>query len=223
MLSTLGAVALTLMTSLSPIQQAVLDKIASGETSGGNGYSEIFGGRKFQSFTGHPNIKVPVGDGQYTTAAGRYQMTLPTWQAQKARLGLKDFSPASQDAAALDLAQRTYQQNTGRDLISDTAAGRTNWSALSNQWTSLKGKSSGPTGATQLASNPLSLPAQLSPSSQLNPNPQPEPGFQLGTLRAALPGVFLTPVDHDPWSLAPTPSLLPISHDPFQKEASNAP
>ncbi|NDG04091.1 MAG: lysozyme, partial [Alphaproteobacteria bacterium] len=39
----------------------------------------------------------------FTTAAGGYQFIRPTWQRLRDRLGLEDFSPASQDAAAVEL------------------------------------------------------------------------------------------------------------------------
>lgn len=38
-----------------------------------------------------------------STAAGRYQLTRPTWSALKAQLDLHDFTGPSQDAAALQL------------------------------------------------------------------------------------------------------------------------
>ncbi len=43
----------------------------------------------------------------YSTAAGRYQIILPTWEYLKMRAGLSDFTPLWQDRAALMLlAQR---------------------------------------------------------------------------------------------------------------------
>jgi lysozyme len=38
-----------------------------------------------------------------STAAGAYQIIKPTWMRIKSRLGLMDFSPASQDMAAVEL------------------------------------------------------------------------------------------------------------------------
>lgn len=42
-------------------------------------------------------------NGKLTTAAGAYQITITTWRGLKSKLGLKDFSPASQDKAAIEL------------------------------------------------------------------------------------------------------------------------
>lgn len=55
--------------------------------------------------------------GQKSTAAGRYQIIKPTWLRAKAALGLPDFSPASQDRAALWLIQQ-------RNALDDVCAGR---------------------------------------------------------------------------------------------------
>ncbi len=41
--------------------------------------------------------------GCVSTAAGKYQMTRPTWSKLKSRLRLADFGPSSQDAAAIEL------------------------------------------------------------------------------------------------------------------------
>jgi len=45
----------------------------------------------------------PAYIGLISTAAGRYQITKPTWVAMKDLLKLPDFSAASQDAAAIGL------------------------------------------------------------------------------------------------------------------------
>jgi lysozyme len=44
-----------------------------------------------------------LGPGCVSTAAGKYQITRTTWDLLKRKLKLKDFSPASQDAAAIEL------------------------------------------------------------------------------------------------------------------------
>jgi muramidase (phage lysozyme) len=90
-------------------------------TAGPNGYRTLFGGRLFDGWADHPRIAVQFTDGQgrrlWTTAAGAYQFMavspLPngsgrttkvdTWDRLKRKLNLPDFSPASQDAAAVEL------------------------------------------------------------------------------------------------------------------------
>lgn len=47
-----------------------------------------------------------LGPGCVSTAAGAYQIIKPTWLNLKAKLGLRDFSPASQDAACIELLRR---------------------------------------------------------------------------------------------------------------------
>jgi lysozyme len=81
-------------------------------------YSIFYGGSKFQSFRDHPVITgekkgVPLPDemcraaglksGCVSTAAGAYQMIKPTWVRMRNRLNLPDFSPLSQDLAAVGL------------------------------------------------------------------------------------------------------------------------
>lgn len=44
-----------------------------------------------------------LGPGCVSTAAGAYQIIRPTWLRLKSKLSLRDFSPASQDAAATEL------------------------------------------------------------------------------------------------------------------------
>ena len=63
-----------------------------------------FGGTLFDSYADHPRVRVFIPRlNLYTTAAGRYQILAKTYDAYKERLGLTDFSPAAQDAIALQL------------------------------------------------------------------------------------------------------------------------
>jgi muramidase (phage lysozyme) len=93
---------------------AFLDCIAACEgTAGGDGYRALFGytpsnGKTFENgYIWHPNIKSSFvqtdGVTNYTTAAGRYQIIWSTWTRIAAKLNLKMFTPADQDAAALEL------------------------------------------------------------------------------------------------------------------------
>lgn len=93
--------------------QAFLATIRACEgTSGPDGYSALFGyrpgnGRVFSDFTQHPNQRFPFtqtdGHINYSSAAGAYQIIWPTWVRLKAKMGLPDFSPQSQDEAAIEL------------------------------------------------------------------------------------------------------------------------
>lgn len=119
-------------------RQFVLDQIAKGEAPS---YNTLYGGGTFSDMSRHPGIVMPIQGGRgVTTAAGRYQFLESTWDSEAKKLGLADFSPASQDSAAWDLAQTTYRATTGRDLLGDAKMQNVNWGALSGQWTSLRGR-----------------------------------------------------------------------------------
>ncbi len=81
-------------------------------------YGIFYGGSRFRNFADHPvntgeKRGVPLSDaickaaglrpGCVSTAAGAYQIIRPTWNRLKSTYGLPDFSPASQDAAAIYL------------------------------------------------------------------------------------------------------------------------
>jgi hypothetical protein len=99
--------------------QAAFLKTISGPGIEGADYNTIVGGSKFSDFSKHPGVvgvRTSLGP---STAAGRYQFTKSTWGPLAAKLGLKDFSPASQDKAALYLASVDYKRRTGRDFNTD--------------------------------------------------------------------------------------------------------
>lgn len=102
--------------------RAFLDTIAYAEgTAGPRGYQTMFGYRYFDSYADHPRQYFPFTDGAgrslRSSAAGRYQIIVKTWDTLRARLGLPDFSPASQDAAAIELIRE-------RGALRDVQAGR---------------------------------------------------------------------------------------------------
>lgn len=69
-------------------------------TDNDKGYNTIYSYHYFTDFSRHPNRKVCAG-GYCSTAAGAYQFLYTTWLEERAKLGLKDFSPQSQDLAAV--------------------------------------------------------------------------------------------------------------------------
>ncbi|QIG65648.1 lysin [Salmonella phage PT1] len=88
---------------------AFLDMIAYSEgTDNGrqrtnhNGYDVLVGGGLFTGFADHPRKLVALPKlGIKSTAAGRYQLLSRYYDAYKKQLGLKDFSPLSQDLIAI--------------------------------------------------------------------------------------------------------------------------
>lgn len=176
-----------------PAAMGVLAKIASGETTSDplGGYDELYDGGKFNSYDAHPNVHLPIGNGQFTSAAGKYQFENSTWNNEAKKLGLSDFSPQSQDMAAWDLANTTYEKQTGRSLLSDAKSNQVDWGALSGEWPSLGSKSGGIEGGQQAeqatASGAATAPAQRSPNISL--------------LTALAPHLTFTPIDYDPFKV----------------------
>lgn len=99
-----------------------------------HGYDVIVGGLLFTDYSDHPRKLVTLSPKLKSTAAGRYQLLSKYWDAYRAQLGLKDFSPINQDAVAL-------QQIKERKALSDIDAGNitTAIQKCSNIWASLPG------------------------------------------------------------------------------------
>jgi muramidase (phage lysozyme) len=95
---------------LTPEVRALLDTIAYAEgTAGEGGYRTIYSYRYFDSYADHPRrIECAWSSGGWlcSDAAGRYQMLSTTFDYVAEPLGLVDFSPASQDLAAVELIRR---------------------------------------------------------------------------------------------------------------------
>lgn len=131
---------------LPPQAIALLNTIAGPESSGS--YNVIYNGKKFDDYSDHPRIDVPIKSGpnagKTSSAAGKYQFLKGTWDEYKNKLGLTDFSPSSQDQAAWALAQDAYKAKTGSDLTEALSSGDPKTiagvsKALSPIWTSLPG------------------------------------------------------------------------------------
>lgn len=78
-------------------------------TAGPDGYRTLFGGGLFDDFSDHPRRVVAAmlgGKLLKSSAAGAYQILRGTWDGLHAPLALPDFSPRSQDIAAVELIRR---------------------------------------------------------------------------------------------------------------------
>lgn len=126
---------------MTPNEKAFLDMIAYSEigptllAKSDNGYNVVVGGTLFSGYEDHPRKLVDLPRlGIKSTAAGRYQLLSRYFDAYKKQLGLKDFSPASQDAIAL-------QQIKERRALADVEAGRfaDAVAKCKNIWASLPG------------------------------------------------------------------------------------
>ena len=88
-------------------RKAFLDMLAWSEGDSGrqktrnHGYDVIVGGELFTDYSDHPRKLVTLNPKLKSTGAGRYQLLSRWWDAYRKQLGLKDFSPKSQDAVAL--------------------------------------------------------------------------------------------------------------------------
>lgn len=122
--------------------RAFLDMLAFSEgTDNGrqktnnNGYDVIVGGSLFTSYADHPRKLIPLPNlGIKSTAAGRYQLLVRYWDVYRKQLGLKDFSPDSQDAVAI-------QQIRERKALPAIESGQIERAInlCSNIWASLPG------------------------------------------------------------------------------------
>ena len=123
-----------------PNRKAFLDMIAFAEgtstckASKHDGYDVIVGGTVFTDFSDHPRQLITLNPRLKSTAAGRYQLLARYWDAYRKQLKLADFSPASQDAVAI-------QQIREQKALADVDAGRFALAVdkCKNIWASLPG------------------------------------------------------------------------------------
>lgn len=126
---------------MSDNRRAFLDMLAYSEigshllANSDNGYNVIVGGSLFHSYADHPRKYVAFKGGKLvSSAAGRYQILARYYDAYKKTLGLTDFSPASQDAIALQMIKEQH-------ALPDIDAGHFDDAVAkcSNIWASLPG------------------------------------------------------------------------------------
>ena len=119
-----------------PRVKAFLDIIAYAEGTAkmpNQGYNTLFGHGQFSSFADHPRQRIPFGSTS-SSASGRYQIMDFTWDEEKAKLGLKDFSPVSQDLVALS---RILMRGGLDELLKGNIRGAIN--ATRKEWASFPG------------------------------------------------------------------------------------
>lgn len=102
-------------------------------TYGKDSYRKLYGGSAFNDLSRHPNTPMKKW-GITSTAAGAYQILSKTWNEIQGKLGLPDFSPLSQDKAAIELIRR-------RKALEDVVAGRFGQALVKcrKEWASLPG------------------------------------------------------------------------------------
>lgn len=114
--------------------QAFLRVIRAGETCQENkAYRMTFAGLLFESVKDHPRVTVTKGK-LSSTAAGAYQFLQRTWDEIRLRYDLPDFSPHSQDLAAVGLLVR-------RGALNDVMEGKFHAAIrkCAPEWASLPG------------------------------------------------------------------------------------
>jgi muramidase (phage lysozyme) len=120
---------------------AYLDMIAFSEGTAGkgdDGYNVIVGGKLFEGYKDHPRIVVHLKPGLASSAAGRYQLLERYFDAYSRSLNLLDFSPASQDAIAVQQIRECH-------ALPDVEAGRFDLAVAKTAhiWASLPGANYG--------------------------------------------------------------------------------
>ncbi|HTN47190.1 MAG TPA: glycoside hydrolase family 104 protein [Flavipsychrobacter sp.] len=126
---------------------AFLRVIRSGESSQDDdrAYRMMYGGKLFSSFDDHPR-QAFLSSWGWTDAAGAYQFmaSVPgkvktnTWDRIQAKLGLPDFSPESQDLAAIELLrERGVYDLILQGYIEEAINGSSRNTGANKEWASL--------------------------------------------------------------------------------------
>ena len=173
-----------------PNVQAFLALIRKTE---GAGYTTLFGGGIVESLDDHPRIAVTrtLGGKPITsTAAGAYQFLSRTWDECAKALDLPNFSPASQDNAAVYLLERRKALSAILEGDWTTAIERCN-----REWASLPGSPYGqPTKSLAYCLKFLKDLQEVG-APATSPFPEPKPTKEESTIMA-------------PFILAAIPSLI---------------
>lgn len=186
-------------------------------TAGPDGYRTMVGGALFDSFADHPRKIQTIRFGNqeiHSSAAGAYQFLAATWDRCRKALDLPDFSPESQDKAAIHLIQ-------ARRALLDVEQGRL-WDALEKcswEWASLPpSRYNQPTktyeqlaDVFQRAGGTITQPAGATPQGSQTPSPAPAPAApKVKEKIMAIPALVT----------AAATALLPIIADLFRARGS---
>ena len=124
----------------------------------GADYNTVVGGGQFTDFRAHPRIVgLRTAEGP-STAAGKYQIVGTTYDDVAPKLGIRDFSPDSQDKIAVELIRRKGALEDVRNGNFDAAIGK-----LGGTWASLPSSPySQPKRSAEWAAKELNLPVDTS-------------------------------------------------------------
>jgi len=107
-------------------------------TAGGQGYNTMFTGSQFSDNGSHPR-QINTSGEYRSDAAGAYQFLSTTWDGAAKALGLKDFSPESQEKAGRYLTQQRQVNpdqiyKTKEEFAQALAKLSPEWASLPNQY-----------------------------------------------------------------------------------------
>jgi muramidase (phage lysozyme) len=115
---------------------AFLDTIGYAEGTGDR-YDYMFTHKVFYSYAAHPR-QLQCSYGLCSDAAGRYQFLSTTWDGMRRKLGLPDFSPESQDRAAVQLIKDVGCYSSVVNIDGPNSFSRAAY-CVSGQWASFPG------------------------------------------------------------------------------------
>lgn len=116
--------------------RAFLDTIGYAEGTGDR-YDYMYTHKVFYSYAGHPR-QLQCSYGLCSDAAGRYQFLSTTWDGMRRKLGLPDFSPESQDRAAVQLIKDVGCYSSVVNIDGPNSFSRAAY-CVSGQWASFPG------------------------------------------------------------------------------------
>lgn len=157
------------------------------QTEGSKGYEYGFGNRKLESLASHPRTMYPFknnrGETKQSSAAGRYQINLGTWNEFAKAAGVNDFGPNSQDQVAIAIIDK-------EGALDDIVKGDFNAAVnkLGNRWASLPSSNyAQPKRSWGFVNKALGQAPSQAPAQQ----PMQQPNVPFNTFTKALSGLPL--------------------------------